>query len=174
MAQSTINGVPNNFGVPASVNKKGAVIQDDGIYRTVVYEFTYDDLPTSSSTDVGAHVLPPYALIESALLVVETAFAGGTSYDIGLTQTDGTAIDADGIFAALPLANINAKGESHRALLRDSDGTASLTDNFAGAFLNNSGQTGSAFSSNVKVTATGTFTAGKAHLYVRYLAVPFA
>jgi len=174
MAQSIINGVPYNFGVPASVNKKGAVVCDDGIYRTVVYEFTYDDLPTSSSSDVGVHVLPPYALIESALFVVETAFAGGTSYDIGLTQTDGTAIDADGIFAALPLASINAKGESHRAIVRDSDGTGNLTDTYAGAFFNLSGQTGSQYSSNVKVTASGTFTAGKAHLYIRYLAVPFS
>lgn len=174
MPQSIINGVPQNFGVPPSVNKKGAVITDDGLVRTVAYEFTYDDLPTNSSTDVGAHIFPAYSQIVEAFILVETAFTGGTSYDIGLVQTDGTAIDTDGIFAALPIASINAKGEMHRALLRDSDGTGSLTDNYTGALLNYAGAVGASTPANLKVTATGSFTAGKAHLYVRYIAPPFA
>jgi hypothetical protein len=174
MPQSIINGVPQNFGVPPSVNKKGAVLADDGLVRTVAYEFTYDDLPTNSSTDVGVHVFPAYSQIVEAFIIVETAFTGGTSYDIGLVQTDGTAIDTDGIFAALPIASINAKGEMHRALLRDSDGTGSLTDNYTGALLNYAGAVGASTPANLKVTATGSFTAGKAHLYVRYIAPPFA
>lgn len=174
MPQSIINGVPQNFGVLSSVNKKGAVLANDGLVRTVAYEFTYDDLPTNSSTDVGVHVFPAYSQIVEAFILVETAFAGGTSYDIGLVQTDGTAIDTDGIFAALPLANINAKGKMHRALIRDSDGSGSLTDNFSGTLMNYSGVTGVSTPANLKVTATGTFTAGKAHLYVRYIAPPFA
>lgn len=174
MPQSIINGVPQNFGVPPSVNKKGAVITDDGLVRTVAYEFTYDDLPTNSSTDVGVHIFPAYSQIVEAFILVETAFTGGTSYDIGLVQTDGTAIDTDGIFAALPIASINAKGEMHRALLRDSDGTGSLTDNYTGALLNYAGAVGASTPANLKVTATGSFTAGKAHLYVRYIAPPFA
>ena len=174
MPQPIINGVPQNFGVPPSVNKKGAVLANDGLVRTVAYKFTYDDLPTNSSTDVGVHVFPAYSQIVEAFILVETAFAGGTSYDIGLVQTDGTAIDTDGIFAALPLANINAKGKMHRALIRDSDGSGSLTDNFSGTLMNYSGVTGVSTPANLKVTATGTFTAGKAHLYVRYIAPPFA
>lgn len=175
MAQSIINGVPNNFGVPASVNKKGAIIQDDGIYRTAVYEFTYDDLPTNSSTDVGVLTLPAYITVVEAMLLVETAFAGGTSYDVGLVQPDGTAIDADGIFVAVPLASINAKGKLARAFIRDSDGTGNLTDSVAGVFLNVAPSAAhTSVSSQLKVTATGTFTAGKAHLYVKYLCAPFA
>lgn len=174
MPQTIINGVPQNFGVPANPNKKGAVIADDGVVRTALYEFSYDDLPTNSSSDSGVLTLPAYVTILDAFLITETAFAGGTSYDVGLVQTDGTAIDADGIFVAIPLASINAKGDYVRAFIRDSDGTGNLTDSLAGVFLNVAGGAAhTTVASQVKVTATGTFTAGKAHLYIRYICAPF-
>jgi hypothetical protein len=158
MAQEIINGVPHNFGIPPSPLKKGAVIADDGVARTVCYEFTYADLPTNSTTDVGVHNIPAYASIVESRLIVETAFAGGTDYQIGVVQADGTAIDVDGFHtaAATVLANLTPKGKTL----------------VGGGALVGAG-IGSA-AGQVKVTASGTFTAGKAHLYVKYIPTPFA
>ena len=113
--------------------------------------FSYDDLPVQGE-DQAILRIPANSRIIAATLRVHTAFAGGTSYDIGLYQPDGTVIDADGIDAAVALAAIDAVGESVVC-----DGA--LVDNTAGI--------GTA-DGQVVVAATGTFTAGKATLEVEY------
>ena len=86
-------------------------------------------------------------------------FAGGTSYDIGLEQSDGsTAIDADGLFDAVVLADLDATpGVSVTAA--EHAGTNSgvligqklLVDGYR------------------MVVATGTFTAGEAVFVLEYV-----
>ena len=113
--------------------------------------FRYSDLP-SYGTDLLIQSIPANAVVVSATLHVTTAFAGGTSYAVGLAQNDGTAIDADGLItdANAPLANINAAGKYVA-------GTGALIGAPIGAAA---GQ--------LVVAATGTFTAGEATLRVVY------
>lgn len=112
--------------------------------------FNYDDLPTYGK-DEAIYRIPAGARVKSATLTVLTAFAGGTSYNIGLHEDDGTAIDADGLDAGVLLAALTPAGT-----VIDCDGA--LVG--GGAGIGAAGQ--------VVVAATGTFTAGKARLRVVY------
>lgn len=114
--------------------------------------FTFDDLPVISATDQSVLDIDANSYIVSAIWRTVVPFAGGTTYDVGLTEADGTAIDANGLFAALALANINVIGETNLG-----GGTlVGLAAGIGGA----AGQ--------VVVAATGTFTAGKAQLEIVY------
>ena len=118
--------------------------------ESVAYTFSFDDLPTNG-LDAAILQIPQYARIESATLQVITAFAGGTSYNLGLYEPDGTVVDADGIDAAVALAVIDAVGD---IVICD------------GALVN--GVVDVAEASQLVVAATGTFTAGKAKLEIVY------
>lgn len=134
-----------------------------GVTQQMVIDINYDDLPAETSdldndgTNDGWNDNDPYipagSLITRAVLIVETAFAGGTSYNFGLSQKDGTVIDADGIDAGVLTAALaaNLAVQCNGALV---GGTALVT---ADAYL--------------KVAATGTFTAGKAKLFIEYIPV---
>jgi len=67
---------------------------------------------TLDSFGVDAACLPDNCLIKSADLVVKTAISGivAQTVNIGLYKADGTAIDADGLFAALAAADLGAVG----------------------------------------------------------------
>jgi hypothetical protein len=114
--------------------------------------FSYDTLPSASTNDDSVLLIPANSYVVSAILRVTTAFAGGTSYNIGLEETDGTAIDVDGLFAALALAAIDAVGETAIG---------------GGALIGLAAGTGSA-AGQVVFAETGTFTAGEATLEVVY------
>jgi len=105
------------------------------------YTFSFDDLPTFDLDQLIQRV-PASAVIKSAHIRVLTPAVGGTSYNFGLYQPDGTVIDLDGIDAAVATAALIA--EAHivcdGALVGKSIGVA------AGQLV---------------VAATGTFTAGK-------------
>lgn len=130
--------------------------------------FSYDDLPTYG-LDEAIYRIPANARIKEATLTVITAFAGGTSYDIGLYQEDGTVIDADGIDAAIALAAINTAGNRVR-----SDGAlvSSFTVDATSVSTTEppayTAPTIGAAAGQIVVAATGTFTAGKARLRVVY------
>lgn len=115
------------------------------------YTFSFDDLPVPG-LDEAILRLPANSRIIKATLRVLIAFAGGTSYNIGVTQPDGTAIDADGIDAAIALTAIDAVGETVLC---------------NGALVNNLDGIGTA-AGQVDIVATGTFTAGKAVLSVEF------
>lgn len=133
--------------------------------------FNFDDLPTNG-LDEAILRIPANARIKSATLRVITAFAGGTSYNIGLNQPDGTVVDADGIDAGILLAAIDAVGET---VICD----GALVENFTIDATSVSttepplytAPTIGANAAQVVVVATGTFTAGKAVLDVVYEAL---
>lgn len=123
----------------------------------------YDDLPTFTTdlnndgtnngfSDQDAYI-PAGAYITKASLIVTTAFAGGTSYNIGTYNQAGTVIDADGIDAGVL--------------------TAALAANLAvacnGALVGGTGLITA--DSYLVVAATGTFTAGAAKLVIEYIQV---
>ena len=114
--------------------------------------FSFDDLPVASLDEANLR-LPANCYIKRADMRIITAFAGGTSYLIGLEQADGTTIDADGISgAALITAELDAVGDA-----------VALT----GALVNLLVGIGSA-DGVVVVAETGTFTAGKAVIEIEY------
>jgi hypothetical protein len=143
--------VLNSYGVRTTKSKFGGVLDDD-VIKTAAWTFTYDDLPAWGS-DKLEHLIPAYAKVLEARFEVLTAFAGGTSLSVGLARSsDGVAIDVAGFVTAAQgaLANINTRGQFIT-------GSGALINASVGA---NAGE--------LTVTATGTFTAGKARVLIRY------
>ena len=122
-----------------------------GARKELELTFCFDTLPTARNDSVIVP-LPANAYINSGVLRVIELFAGGTSYDIGLSQPDGTVISANGIEDDLLLAEIDAVGE---------------TVNLGGALVGGTVDIG-ANQGQVVITPTGTFTAGKASLFLEY------
>lgn len=147
-----LNGVPQIFG-PASANPFPVTtkLSDRPAVQKMVIDFDYANLPNSSVNDARIQLIPAYSLIVSARIETVVAFAGGTSYDIGLVQADGTTINLTGLYAALALASINTKGKWAAG---------------AGALV---GAGIGAAAGTVRATATGVFTAGQARLYIEYV-----
>jgi len=140
-----------------------AKVSEQGVKRQMLVDINFDDLPTFTAdlnndgtrngfSDSDAYI-PAGSYITDAYLIVETAFAGGTSYDIGLYDLAGVAIDLDGIDAGVLTAALaaNLAVACNGALVK---GTALVTSD---AYL--------------VVAATGTFTAGKMKLVIEYTQV---
>ena len=135
----------DEHGIAASTNNYGS-------QNELIIDFDYANLPTESAVYQDIATIPANSLIISSYLYVRTAAAGGTSYNIGLYETDGTVIDADGIDAGVLTAALTANAwiVNDGALVGATIGTAA-------------GQ--------VRVAATGTFTAGEYTLVIRYITV---
>ncbi len=159
------DGLTVRFGQDQARETKSLMAPAAGVgpVRYMVVDINFDDLPTFTTdlnndgtnngfSDQDAYI-PTGSYIKSASLIVETAFAGGTSYNIGLYNAAGSAIDADGIDAGVATAALAAD----LAVACDGalvGGTALVTSD---AYL--------------VVAATGTFTAGKAKLVIEYIQV---
>ena len=133
---TVVSGVPSTYVDDAS--------------QVMEIPFAFSKLPTYGADKI-VQAIPEGAHIDSVDFVVTTAFAGGTSYAVGLYEADGTAIDADGLVTDVnaPVANIGAAGDVVH-------GSGALV----GTALAAEGQ--------VKVTATGTFTAGEGVIVVKF------
>lgn len=132
--------------------------------------FNFDDLPTNG-LDEAILRIPAEARIKSATLRVLVPFVGGTSYNIGLVEPDGTVIDADGIDAAIITADINAVGET---VICDGELVQSFTVDATGGATEAPSHlqpTIGDAAGQVVIVATGGFTAGKAVLEVVYEAL---
>lgn len=148
------NRAATHYGARTAEDKLPAQTSTMGMEKEMVVHFNYDDLPGPSTTDDANLKIPAKSLILSADLHVTTAFAGGTSLAIGAQETDGTEIDNDGFItdANAPLANLNAAGKKVVGSGALIEAVSSLTAD-----------------AQVKVTATGSFTAGQATLRIRYV-----
>lgn len=95
------------------VNKTGQTLSNPR--QTVVLEITDATTLASSAATPSAldAFIPAGAYITAAYTIVDTAFTSGgaATLTIGLYQQDGTAIDADGIDAAIALTAIDAAGD---------------------------------------------------------------
>lgn len=135
----------------------------NGPLKYMVVDINYNDLPTftadlnndgtNEAFDDNDGYIPAGSFITDAYLIVETAFAGGTSYNIGTYNKAGSAIDADGIDAAVATAALAA----NLAVVCNGAQVRTTTLITADAYL--------------VVAATGTFTAGKAKLIIEYAQV---
>ena len=149
MSLESVNGRQTYFGVLPTKNKFGGKIATAGDIKEMRYTFSYDDLPSNDENNEMVIAIPAGSKIVGADLKVGTAWAGGTNLTTGLVQKDGTAIDADGLHAAILTAAL----------------TASSIHVGGGALI---GASSGAADAVVKVTTTGTFTAGDATLVVQY------
>ena len=148
-----IRNVAKNYGVRVTNLELGANTPSEALIHTAVWTMDYNNLPTPGLNNLQ-QIIPAGSTIVRALLRVVTAFAGGTSYTVGLAQGDGTPISATGLFTAanLPLASLTPAGKLVT-------GTGALVGTVSHATLNG----------ELVVAATGTFTAGRAEIIVDYL-----
>lgn len=160
------DGLVVGFGTRDVTRSSYRVNNTEG-YQSIFFDFDWADLPTSSvsATDdqlVHGPAIPNGAVILSAHLKVVEAFAGGTSITFGVYNADtAAAVDADGIIQAEVTADIDAIGDIVDYTIANAGASG------AGADIG----TVVATTEGVKVAgfATGTFTAGKGLLEVRYI-----
>ena len=150
MGIEVLNGVRNWYGPRGSEDKLPGLIKTTGMEKTMYYDFAYDDLPAESADGSMSIEIPADSLITNATIHVKTAAAGGTSYNFGLYESDGTVIDADGIDAAIATATL-------------AEDAWVVCD---GALV---GATIGAAAGQLRVAATGTFTAGEYRLQIDYV-----
>lgn len=158
LENQTLRGVSKNYGTRTTNGKYGARIDDDYI-KTAIWTFSYDDLPTSDANNENTLSLPAGAVPIEAYFQVLTAFAGGTSYDIDFVDSAGSAIGSgsDKLWDLIALAEI------------DTSVTVLPSSTHAGTNSGNALFVPLASAGQLKVAATGTFTAGVGAIVVRYL-----
>ena len=96
-------GVANHYGARTTDGSKGAQQSTcNGIVKSAVWDFSYDNLPASGTSNLQ-YAIPANATIVSAKLYVDVAFTStSTTTDlvVGLYTSAGVAIDADGLVSA--------------------------------------------------------------------------
>lgn len=153
------DGLVVGFGKRDSEDKRGGKVSTYGNMEEHVIEFGYDDLPTGVLGSDGSYLqIPIHAIPEECYFETIEAFVGGTSYDIDLVDSAGAAIGSgeDKLFDALAIANMNVVGEK----IASSAHAGTNSGNALGVELASAG--------TVKVAATGTFTAGRGRITIRY------
>jgi len=138
--------VLNHYGPRDRDASKGGQAKSTGQIKRAEWQFAYDDLPTYGSTNLQ-FAIPAGATIVSSKWITGTAWAGGTSLNVGLYQSNGTVIDADGLDAAITPTTAGAVIDGNGALV---------------------GATIGANAGELTVAATGTYTAGTATVIVEY------
>lgn len=84
-----------------TASKKGQVIANYAANaKELNYVFSVADGPTTSATDTSIQTIPAGALITKCEVFITGTLSGGTDFRLGLSQPDGTVIDADGLVTA--------------------------------------------------------------------------
>lgn len=136
------------YGPGRRNGKFGGDVAEHGPVTSYKYEFDFDQLPGFDLTDNDMVLkIPAGSLIKEVYLKVKENFTGATAVDAGLEQPDGTAIDLNGLV-------VGAAATAGNTLV----GTGALVG------------TVTIDEAIVNVALTGTATAGKAELIVRFVA----
>lgn len=137
-------GVANKTGVTAAKPE------------TFVLDIVGTEVPSAADPSAFDAFIPAGAYIKNAYLIVDDAFTSGGSatLTVGLYEQDGTAIDADGIDAAVALTAI------------DADGDVVVAD---GALVGGTATVGTANAYVEAIYGTAAFTGGTAKLVVEYI-----
>lgn len=99
---AAVRGVTVNYGGRTTEGKYGRHGVGNEVVKTAEWTFDYDDLPGGEAHNLGLSI-PANARIVSAKLEVITGFTStSTTTDllIGLEDSAGSAIDADGLISA--------------------------------------------------------------------------
>jgi len=154
---------------PRSVNTMGTVkeivlkydlelLSDTGEFSNGIgYTTDRDNDGDRDGFNPGNASIPAGAYIVGAEMYVTEAAAGGTSIVVGTYQEDGTVIDADGILASILTAALTDGS------YRGGDADNSETGALVGA------QASASVASYPAVDVTGTFTAGKGVIIIKYI-----
>ena len=163
MAWQNEDGLYIRYGTERGETKlAGATVQE--VEKYLVVDLDYADLPAftadlnNDGTNDGFSGDDPYvpagSFITAAYIIPTTTFtsAGSTTLSLGMTQLDGTVIDADGIDATIAKAALAAGAAvaCDGALV---GGTVALTND---AYV-------------YSTVATGPFTAGAGKLVIKYI-----
>lgn len=153
------DGLLVRFAHGGGADAKGQVARDGtallGDIHTLEVEIPYDNLPATGDVNEDRPNLPAHAIIVDAFLVCNTAWDGTTpTLTIGLADSAGSAIDADGIDAAIDVDSVQA-----------SAGDVVACD---GALVDKTATIGSD-RAWVYAATGGTVTAGKSTLYLTYI-----
>lgn len=146
----------NADGLTVLMHDEQGAVKDGGAAAVQATKQLVVKLDLTANKGVAANdaFIPAGAYITKAHLVVTTAAAGGTSINFGLANAAGTAIDADGIDAAVATAALAAnKGVACDGALVGGTATVGAADAY------------------VTTANTGTFTAGAATLVIEYIEV---
>jgi hypothetical protein len=95
-------GVQSHYGPRVVNNKFGGSLPSNGIVKSAMWDFAFDELPVGSTSNLEVSI-PANSTIISAKLYIDTAFTSTSTtsdLDIGLEQSDGTDIDANGLVTA--------------------------------------------------------------------------
>ena len=149
-----INGSTQHFGPRDAEVVPPYTLKTFGAISQLIIPIKWDELPTTDVERQDIPVIPANSIITRTVVAPASEdFAGGTSYDVGLFQQDGTEIDDDGIFAALLLAQLNAGGAD-----------LATEGVLVGASIG-------AFDANVVIAeAVGIFTAGRSDILIEFMA----
>lgn len=144
----------NNNGYPLQVygnvgqygkSAYGSTVAGSVEKNTGQIQFTYDfdNLPAVFTSETGLFPsIPANAYITGANIKILSTISGGSNYTIGLSETDGSVVDADGILAASTVAS--------------------------GHIIGNGADIGTATVTAVQLTVGGTRTAGVIEVTVNY------
>lgn len=107
------DGLVTYFGPRGVENERVRVVSGPGPWVTLMCDFEYDNLPGGVDGDLGKVAIPANSFIKEAHIQTRTAIAGSTpTLTVGLEQSDGTtAIDADGIDAAIAASALSSTNE---------------------------------------------------------------
>lgn len=110
------DGLYLKFGTTKTTAEVGGEYRTNGELREIEVTIDLTDLTSSAAIVSDTTFFPNGARIEEVEIVTQTAAtsAGSATLDIGLIQTDrSTAIDADGLVAALAKTAVDAAGEKN-------------------------------------------------------------
>lgn len=155
------DGLLVKFGTEKAVPEVAGEYKTYGATRTVECVLDLTTLTASSAIIAGVDNarFPTGAQIESVEVVTEVAATGsGAVFNLGFIKNDrSTALDADGLIAALPLASVDAAGE--RTLL-------TVGASYAGALIGTSLTDVGPYL--VADYDTAAFTAGKVRIRINF------
>lgn len=152
------DGLAVGFGTRTETSHCAYKLNDEQELSTIYLRFKGEDLGDSVAASDDAIVYGPVipngsTIVDATLEVIEAFTSGGSAVlDIGLYNPAGTAVDDDGIDAAIAITAIDAIGDT---IVCDGADVATVVATTGG----------------VKVAAsydTAAFTAGEAVLKVRY------
>lgn len=111
-------GLYQKFGLEQTVPMAGGEYRLNGEVREIEFKITLTDLTSSAAIIKGTDNInmPAGFTVEQIEVIADTAATSGGSatLDIGLVKTDRTtAIDANGLVAALALTTIDTAGEKN-------------------------------------------------------------
>lgn len=172
------DGLQVSFGPRTSTSPFAGTVRTMGNEEMITMIIDHSDMPTTdnvnfyNATDTEPFSkgckIPANAIVTEAKLVIHETFtcAGGNpTMTLGLMASDGTVIDADGLYAGLT----EASAQLTAAAVVDGDAAT-----YGGALVNGTTSIGTSdgyiYAAGVTMlTAATAFEAGKATLTVKYL-----